>query len=94
MNVPIIANGKGFYYEVKAGKRYLWCSCGRSKSKLFCDGSQDAGIPADKVKFSLRTTRVKGHSRCVPITGNRDPFGTPRSECASAPGLAQVQGPL
>ena len=39
MNAPIIAQRKGFYYEVKAGKRYLWCSCGRSKSQPFCDGS-------------------------------------------------------
>jgi CDGSH-type Zn-finger protein/mannose-6-phosphate isomerase-like protein (cupin superfamily) len=36
---PRIANRKGYYYEVKAGKRYLWCSCGRSQSQPFCDGS-------------------------------------------------------
>ena len=36
---PTIAHRKGFYYEVKAGKRYLWCSCGRSQSQPFCDGS-------------------------------------------------------
>jgi CDGSH-type Zn-finger protein/mannose-6-phosphate isomerase-like protein (cupin superfamily) len=36
---PVIAHRKGFYHEVKAGKRYLWCSCGRSKSQPFCDGS-------------------------------------------------------
>jgi CDGSH-type Zn-finger protein/mannose-6-phosphate isomerase-like protein (cupin superfamily) len=36
---PIIARPKGFYVEVKAGERYLWCSCGRSKSQPFCDGS-------------------------------------------------------
>jgi CDGSH-type Zn-finger protein/quercetin dioxygenase-like cupin family protein len=36
---PIVAHRKGFYYEVKAGKRYLWCSCGRSKTQPFCDGS-------------------------------------------------------
>jgi CDGSH-type Zn-finger protein/mannose-6-phosphate isomerase-like protein (cupin superfamily) len=36
---PTIAHRKGFYYEVKAGKRYLWCSCGRSKTQPFCDGS-------------------------------------------------------
>jgi CDGSH-type Zn-finger protein/mannose-6-phosphate isomerase-like protein (cupin superfamily) len=39
MTTPVIANRKGYYYEVKAGKRYLWCSCGRSKSQPFCDGS-------------------------------------------------------
>lgn len=36
---PVIANPKGFYFEVAAGQRYLWCSCGRSKSQPFCDGS-------------------------------------------------------
>ncbi|HEY2465740.1 MAG TPA: CDGSH iron-sulfur domain-containing protein [Steroidobacteraceae bacterium] len=36
---PLIANRKGYYYEVKAGKRYLWCACGRSKTQPFCDGS-------------------------------------------------------
>lgn len=38
-NAPVIAHRKGFYYEVKAGKRYLWCSCGRSQTQPFCDGS-------------------------------------------------------
>jgi CDGSH-type Zn-finger protein/mannose-6-phosphate isomerase-like protein (cupin superfamily) len=38
-SAPIIANRKGYYHEVKAGKRYLWCACGRSKSQPFCDGS-------------------------------------------------------
>jgi CDGSH-type Zn-finger protein len=36
---PIIAHRKGFYYEIKAGQRYLWCACGRSNSQPFCDGS-------------------------------------------------------
>jgi CDGSH-type Zn-finger protein/mannose-6-phosphate isomerase-like protein (cupin superfamily) len=40
VDTPItIASRKGFYYEIKAGKRYLWCSCGRSKQQPFCDGS-------------------------------------------------------
>jgi mannose-6-phosphate isomerase-like protein (cupin superfamily)/CDGSH-type Zn-finger protein len=41
MPTPIIANRKGYYYEVKAGKRYLWCSCGRSQTQPFCDGSHE-----------------------------------------------------
>ena len=36
---PKIARAKGFYYEVKAGQRYFWCSCGRSAKQPFCDGS-------------------------------------------------------
>jgi CDGSH-type Zn-finger protein/mannose-6-phosphate isomerase-like protein (cupin superfamily) len=39
MTVPTVAYRKGFYWEVKAGRRYLWCRCGRSKSQPFCDGS-------------------------------------------------------
>ena len=38
-DAAVIAKRKGYYYEVKAGKRYLWCQCGRSKSQPFCDGS-------------------------------------------------------
>jgi len=38
-NKPEIAQRKGFYFEVKAGERYFWCSCGRSKQQPFCDGS-------------------------------------------------------
>jgi mannose-6-phosphate isomerase-like protein (cupin superfamily)/CDGSH-type Zn-finger protein len=35
----VIANRKGYYFEVKAGRRYLWCSCGRSGTQPFCDNS-------------------------------------------------------
>jgi len=38
-NSPTVAHRKGFYHEIKAGQRYLWCSCGRSKTQPFCDGS-------------------------------------------------------
>lgn len=36
-----VAQRKGFYYEVKAGQRYLWCRCGRSANQPFCDGSHE-----------------------------------------------------
>ncbi|MDR3512006.1 MAG: CDGSH iron-sulfur domain-containing protein [Caulobacteraceae bacterium] len=41
MSEPTIAYRKGYYYEVKAGRRYLWCSCGRSAKQPFCDGSHE-----------------------------------------------------
>src|SRR5262249_25438808 len=47
---PLIAHRKGFYYEVKAGERYWWCRCGRSKSQPFCDGSH-AGTGLKPVLF-------------------------------------------
>ncbi|WP_019531305.1 CDGSH iron-sulfur domain-containing protein [Dasania marina] len=34
-----IAKNKPFYTELKKGKRYLWCSCGLSKTQPFCDQS-------------------------------------------------------
>jgi CDGSH-type Zn-finger protein len=36
---PVIAQPKPYPVEVEAGKRYAWCSCGRSASQPFCDGS-------------------------------------------------------
>jgi mannose-6-phosphate isomerase-like protein (cupin superfamily) len=41
MATPTIAYRKGFYHEVEARQRYLWCSCGRSQTQPFCDGSHE-----------------------------------------------------
>jgi CDGSH-type Zn-finger protein/mannose-6-phosphate isomerase-like protein (cupin superfamily) len=53
MTAPTIARSKGFYYEVKAGQRYLWCSCGRSNKQPFCDGSH-AGTEFKPVLFEAK----------------------------------------
>ncbi|XP_035168934.1 CDGSH iron-sulfur domain-containing protein 3, mitochondrial [Oxyura jamaicensis] len=31
--------------ELKAGKKYAWCSCGHSKTQPFCDGSHRTAAP-------------------------------------------------
>jgi CDGSH-type Zn-finger protein/mannose-6-phosphate isomerase-like protein (cupin superfamily) len=36
---PLVAGVKPAYYELAAGRRYLWCRCGRSRNQPFCDGS-------------------------------------------------------
>ncbi|HWI26434.1 MAG TPA: CDGSH iron-sulfur domain-containing protein [Stellaceae bacterium] len=36
---PIIAGREPATVEVKQGKTYLWCSCGRSRTQPMCDGS-------------------------------------------------------
>ena len=36
---PIIAGLKPCLVQLQEGKRYFWCSCGRSKTQPFCDGS-------------------------------------------------------
>jgi len=53
MATPTIAYRKGFYYEAKAGQRYLWCSCGRSATQPFCDGSH-AGTEFLPVLFKAK----------------------------------------
>jgi len=37
--LPKIAGKKPCYKELEKGRRYLWCSCGLSKSQPLCDGS-------------------------------------------------------
>jgi CDGSH-type Zn-finger protein/mannose-6-phosphate isomerase-like protein (cupin superfamily) len=39
MTPPVVARLKGCCHEVQAGRRYLWCACGLSKTQPFCDGS-------------------------------------------------------
>lgn len=42
---PTIAQKAPYAVEVEAGKTYYWCSCGKSKSQPFCDGShKDTGF--------------------------------------------------
>ena len=38
-NKPIVAAKQPFPVEVEAGKKYFWCTCGRSAKQPFCDGS-------------------------------------------------------
>jgi len=37
--LPIVAQKGPFAHEVKKGKTYYWCQCGRSKDQPFCDGN-------------------------------------------------------
>ncbi len=37
--MPEIAQKAPYAVEVEAGKRYMWCACGRSATQPFCDGS-------------------------------------------------------
>jgi CDGSH-type Zn-finger protein len=39
MNEPVIAKKEPMVVDVEAGKNYFWCSCGKSASQPFCDGS-------------------------------------------------------
>lgn len=53
---PIVAQKAPYPVEVKAGKTYFWCACGRSAKQPFCDGShKDTGI--SPVKFTAEEDR-------------------------------------
>jgi len=47
---PRIAQRSPFAVEVEAGKRYMWCACGRSANQPFCDGSHK-DTPFTPVKY-------------------------------------------
>ncbi|MDB5596662.1 MAG: iron sulfur, CDGSH-type [Hyphomicrobiales bacterium] len=39
MSDPVMAQKGPYSLDVEAGTTYWWCSCGRSASQPFCDGS-------------------------------------------------------
>jgi CDGSH-type Zn-finger protein len=39
MLAPIQAQKAPYAVAAEAGKKYLWCACGRSAKQPFCDGS-------------------------------------------------------
>ena len=48
---PVIAQKAPYPIEVKAGKTYYWCRCGRSQRQPFCDGSH-AGTAFEPVPLT------------------------------------------
>jgi len=51
MNTPIRASDSPIPVKVEQGKDYYWCSCGKSKTQPFCDGSHKGG-PFVPVKYT------------------------------------------
>ena len=39
MTEPVIADTKPAEIELEQGKRYFFCTCGRSEKQPFCDGA-------------------------------------------------------
>ena len=39
MTTPISPQKAPYAFAAEAGKKYLWCACGRSAKQPFCDGS-------------------------------------------------------
>ncbi|MDO8334297.1 MAG: CDGSH iron-sulfur domain-containing protein [Nitrosomonas sp.] len=49
--------------KLEAGKDYYWCTCGRSKSQPFCDGSHKNTEFTPK-KFSIAETKTAWLCTC------------------------------
>jgi len=50
MSTPVVARPKPCLVNVKAGRTYFWCACGRSAKQPFCDGSHQ-GTDFSPLKF-------------------------------------------
>ncbi|BBK34831.1 iron-binding CDGSH zinc finger protein [Stella humosa] len=47
MTDPVPAQLAPYNVKVRAGRKYFWCACGRSRQQPFCDGSHGGtGITA------------------------------------------------
>ncbi len=60
---PVVAKKGPYVVELEAGKEYYWCSCGRSNSQPFCDGSHK-GTDFEPVKFLAGETKKAGLCGC------------------------------
>ncbi len=68
MSEPVIAQKAPYAVDVEEGKAYFWCSCGKSASQPFCDGShQDTEfLPA---KFEATESKTLYFCGCKKTAG-------------------------
>ncbi|MEL6287512.1 MAG: CDGSH iron-sulfur domain-containing protein [Pseudomonadota bacterium] len=59
----VVAQAGPFQVDVVEGKRYFWCTCGRSSKQPFCDGSH-VGTSFQSKAFVAETTGVVNLCGC------------------------------
>jgi CDGSH-type Zn-finger protein len=69
MAEPLIAQKGPYEVNVKEGRNYWWCACGRSKHQPFCDGSHQ-GTGLEPVQFTAAKTETVWLCGCK-RTGSR-----------------------
>ena len=80
MSEPLIAQRGPFEADVKAGKSYAWCACGRSRKQPFCDGSH-ASTPFRPVVWKAKEDDGKFMSCCGAFTqAETDLFASQESQ--------------
>lgn len=78
MEQPVIAQKSPYQADVEAGKTYLWCACGRSKTQPFCDSSHK-GTGLTPVLFKATETTTVWFCGCKQTKGRPMCDGTHKS---------------
>jgi CDGSH-type Zn-finger protein len=57
MSEAVIAQKGPYQVELKEGKAYFWCRCGRSQKQPFCDGSHQ-GSGLEPMRFVAESSGI------------------------------------
>ena len=72
MNIkPVISQKSPYPIEVKEGKSYYWCQCGKSKKQPFCDASHK-GTSFSPIVYNATETKTMYFCGCK--TTSNQPF--------------------
>ena len=68
MSTPDIPQKTPLPVDVEEGRKYFWCSCGKSDSQPFCDGSHQ-GTEFLPLTYVAETTRTLYFCACKHTRG-------------------------
>jgi CDGSH-type Zn-finger protein len=68
MSQALIAQKGPYPVEVRAGKKYFWCACGRSGNQPFCDGSHE-GTGLTPLSYTAEQDRTLFFCGCKQTSG-------------------------
>jgi glutamate synthase domain-containing protein 2/CDGSH-type Zn-finger protein len=68
---PVIAARKPKRVNLEAGKKYMWCSCGKSKNQPFCDGSH---VGTSFKPLAIHSDEDREASLCVCKMSGKKPY--------------------
>jgi len=63
MEKPIIVSKSPVPVDLEEGKRYAWCSCGKSENQPFCNGAHKGGAFTPNV-FEAPETKTAYMCNC------------------------------
>ena len=63
MSEPVVAQKSPIEFEVKEGRSYWWCACGKSANQPFCDGSH-VGTAISPLTFRAEKSETAALCQC------------------------------